>query len=100
MPANLTKAQIISDLASSTGLTQTQVKDLFQKLEDLTKKELKRTGQFNVVPGLIQVKVKTNPARPARQGFRPGTRETMTFKAKPASKTVKPYARKALKELI
>ena len=46
------------------------------------------------------MKHKSKPATPARKGVNPFTKEPCVFKAKPASKTVKAFPMKKLKELI
>ena len=48
--------------------------------------------------GVLNLKLKDVPARPAREGINPFTKEPCTFKAKPASKTVKAFALKKLKD--
>ena len=45
-------------------------------------------------------KLKKKPARPARKGVNPFTKEPCVFKAKPASKTVRAFPMKKLKEMI
>ena len=46
------------------------------------------------------LKLKKKPARPARKGVNPFTKEPCVFKAKPASKTVRALPMKKLKEMI
>ena len=46
------------------------------------------------------MKLKKKPARPARKGVNPFTKEPCVFKAKPASKTVRALPMKKLKEKI
>merc|ERR1712070_1138873 len=57
---------------------------------------MKKTGAFKL-GGCLNLKLKKKPARPARKGINPFTKEPCVFKAKPASKTVKAYAMKKLK---
>merc|ERR1719329_492043 len=47
-----------------------------------------------------ELKLKKKPARPARKGVNPFTKEPCVFKAKPASKTVRALPMKKLKEMI
>merc|ERR1719284_1074068 len=61
--------------------------------------ELKKNGSFKVA-GMLNLKLKTRPARPARKGVNPFTKEPCVFKAKPASKTVRALALKKLKDII
>jgi hypothetical protein len=46
------------------------------------------------------MKLKKKPARPARKGVNPFTKEPCVFKAKPASKTVRALPMKKFKELV
>jgi nucleoid DNA-binding protein len=99
----LSKSAVYQALSEKTNLTKKQVAEFFDALTDLVKRELgkKGPGVVNVLPGLLQLKLKRMPARKARQApnrFKPG--EMMTIKAKPASNTVKTRALKALKELV
>ena len=59
---------------------------------------LKSHGQFKIMG--LNVKVKKTPATPARKGKNNLTGEMVTFKAKPASKTVRASAMKKLKEQV
>lgn len=62
-------------------------------------KDLKKTGRVRIKDlGILKIKVK--PARKARMGINPFTREKMMFKAKPRSKVVKFSVAKSLKEKI
>merc|ERR1719361_664008 len=56
-----------------------------------------------VMEGIVAVaaeQLKKKPARPARKGVNPFTKEPCVFKAKPASKTVRALPMKKLKEMI
>merc|ERR1712110_678285 len=57
-------------------------------------------GAMEAYMGLVATQVKKTPARPARKGVNPFTKEPCTFKAKPASKTVKARPLRKLKDLI
>jgi nucleoid DNA-binding protein len=59
---------------------------------------LKSHGQFKLMG--LNVKVRKTPAKPARKGMNNLTGEMVTFKAKPASKTVRASAMKKLKEQV
>jgi nucleoid DNA-binding protein len=58
-----------------------------------------RAGEF-VLLGFAKFLVVKKPARLARQGINPFTKEPTTFAAKPASKAVKVRPMKALKDAI
>ena len=66
---------------------------------ELAASELKKNGAFKV-GGCLNLKLKKKPARAARKGVNPFTKEPCVFKAKPASKTVRALAMKRLKEMI
>jgi nucleoid DNA-binding protein len=53
-----------------------------------------------VLPGFAKFVVVKKPARPARQGINPFTKQPMTFAAKPASKAVKARPVKAIKAAV
>ncbi len=98
----MSKSAIYQALAEHTKLTKKQVAEVFDALTDLIKRELgkKGPGVFNVIPGMLQLKLKRVPATKARKGISPFTGQEMMFKAKPASNKVKPRALKSLNNLI
>ena len=61
--------------------------------------QVKKTGAFKL-GGALNLKLKKKPATAARKGVNPFAKEPCVFKAKPASKTVKAYAMKKLKDKI
>lgn len=96
----MTLSQLHSAIADDTDLTKTQVKSVFDSLEKHIQKALKSSaGQITVMRGL-KLKKKHVKARKARKGVNPFTGEPMTFKAKPASKTVRASVLKHMKELV
>jgi len=98
----MSKSAVYAELAETSGLTKKQVTQLFEELTNLMKRELgkKGPGVFNVVPGMLQLKVKKRPASKARQGINRFTGQPMTIAAKPATNVVRPRALKALKEMV
>lgn len=97
----MTKSQIISDLASDTGLAKKQVVSVFEGLQKLVKRELgkKGPGEF-VIPDLLKLRVRQVPAKKERKGIDPFTKEERIFPAKPAQRKVRATALKKLKDLI
>ena len=95
----LTKTQLIVTLAERCDLEKKVVANLLNELEDLTVASLKGIGEFNLA-GMMKVKVKHVPKKPARMGRNPATGETIKLKAKPASKKVKILPLKKLKEVV
>ena len=72
---------------------------MIDALAEVGYKELKKNGVF-VLPGFAKFVVVKKPARPARQGINPFTKEKQMFAAKPASKAVKARPIKAIKDAI
>ncbi len=96
-----TKAETFTYIADKTGLTKKDVGAVFDSLNTLIKRDLKRSGPgVYTVPGLMKIKVVRKPATKARKGTNPFTGEPMTFKAKPARNVVKVLALKALKDMV
>ena len=97
----MTKTEVISALADSTGLTKQQVVGFFDSLTDLIAQNLKEGGPgvFNV-PGMLKVKVQRQEAKPEREGKDPFTGEIRMFKAQPAKNVVKVTALKKLKDAV
>jgi nucleoid DNA-binding protein len=59
----------------------------------------KGVGEFNF-NGLVKLRTVNKPATKARKGRNPFTGETITIKAKPASRKVRARALRALNDLI
>jgi nucleoid DNA-binding protein len=97
----MTKAQVITEISDASELDKKSVNKVFDGLAELIKKELgkKGPGEF-VIPGLLKLKIRVKPATKERKGLDPFTKQERVFKAKPASKTVRAAALKALKDLI
>jgi nucleoid DNA-binding protein len=96
-----TKAETFSYIADKTGLTKKDVSAVFDSLNTLIKRDIKRSGPgVYTVPSLMKIKVVRKPATKARKGVNPFTGEPMTFKAKPARNVVKVLPLKALKDMV
>ncbi len=97
----LTKSQVMSTLAESTGLPKKDVSTIFEELGGLIGKQLGRRGPGTfTVPGLMKVRVVRKPATKAREGRNPFTGEMTTFAAKPARNVVKITPLKGLKDMV
>jgi DNA-binding protein HU-beta len=94
-----TKAQTLSDVAEKSGLSKSDVGKVLDALEHCMVASLKKHGSFKL-NGLLNVKVKSTPAKKARQGMNNLTGKMTTFKAKPASRTVRASALKKLKDHV
>jgi nucleoid DNA-binding protein len=75
------------------------VKQVVETLVDVGHKELKKNGIF-VLHGFAKFVVVKKPARPARKGINPFTKQEQTFAAKPATKTVRARPVKAVKDAV
>ncbi len=95
----LTKTQIVGNIAENTGLSKKQVADVMGELETLIERSIKKrsVGEFTL-PGLMKITTVKKPARKARKGINPFTKEETVFKAKPASVAVKVRPLKKMKE--
>ena len=97
----MTKGALIQAILESTGEGWAR-KDVVKVLDALTAighNELKKKGEF-VFPGFAKFLLVKKPARPAREGINPFTKEPTTFAAKPASKVEKARPVKAVKDAI
>ncbi|MEW5854816.1 MAG: HU family DNA-binding protein [Myxococcota bacterium] len=97
-----TKSQVLTDLATATGLSRKQVASVFDNLASIIKQDLSGRGGPGIftLPGLLKLRLVRKPAVPARKGINPFTKEPTTFKAKPARNVVKASALKALKDMV
>ena len=80
-------------------VTRKQVKTIFDAISDIAYKELRKNGIFTM-PGFAKFRVIKKPATKARQGINPFTKQPTTFAAKPASKSVRARAIKAVKDAV
>lgn len=97
-----TKSQILTAISEDTGLTKKEVSAILDSLAALAQRHLKKggSGEFSVPSLGIKLRRVIKPARAAREGINPFTKEKMMFKAKPASTSVRATALKALKDAI
>jgi nucleoid DNA-binding protein len=97
----LSKSAILQEVASEIGddLSRKQVTQVLDALVDVGHRELKKNGVF-VLPGFAKFVVVKKPARPAREGINPFTKEKQKFAAKPASKGVRARPVKAVKDAV
>merc|ERR1711879_81724 len=86
-------------MAPMGGLKAKDVKAVVEGIVTVAADQLKKSGTFKLA-GALNLKLKKKPARPARKGVNPSTKEPCVFKAKPASKTVRALPMKKLKEMI
>ena len=97
----LSKADVLNAVTDAVGdgLSRKHVKQVVEALTAVGHKELKKNGAF-VLPGFAKFVVVKKPARPAREGINPFTKETQMFAAKPAGKGVRARALKTVKDAV
>merc|ERR1712039_1138597 len=86
-------------VAETIGLKPKDVKVAVESLLALAADQLKKHGSFKI-GGAFNLKLKSKPAKPARKGVNPFTKEPCVFKAKPASKTVRVLPMKKFKAIV
>lgn len=97
--SGLTKAALMSELATSTELPKKTIVDVFDALTALVYAEVK-AGRAVEIPGLVKLKLHRKPASAARPGRNPATGETIMIKAKPACNVPKAQLKKAFKDAV
>jgi nucleoid DNA-binding protein len=97
----LSKSAVLNAVAESVGdeVPRKSVKLVIESLVDIGHRELKKNGIF-VLHGFAKFVVVKKPARPAREGINPFTKEKQKFAAKPASKGVRARPVKAIKDAV
>jgi nucleoid DNA-binding protein len=96
---SLNKTGLVNHLAQSSGVEPKAVKAVMSALEGtvLASVNRKGAGAF-VLPGLLKVTAVSVPAKKARKGINPFTKEETVFKAKPATVKLKVRPLKKLKD--
>jgi nucleoid DNA-binding protein len=96
---SLNKTGLVSHLAQASGVEPKAVKAVMAALEGtvLASVNKKGAGAF-VLPGLLKVTAVSVPAKKARKGINPFTKEETVFKAKPATVKLKVRPLKKLKD--
>merc|ERR1719183_1530118 len=96
---DLTASGAYSSIAETTGLKPKDVKSVIEGYVAVAAEQIKANGKFKF-GGALTLKLKKKPARAAKKGINPFTKEPCIFKAKPASKTVKAFPIKKFKEMV
>ena len=97
--ASFNKTGLIAHLAETTGVDARSVKAVMAALEGTMVASVHKKGAGNfTLPGLLKVTAIQVPAKKARKGINPFTKEETTFKAKPASVKLKVRPLKKLKD--
>jgi DNA-binding protein HU-beta len=98
---SLSKSEILNAVTEALGeeVSRKHVKQVIETLATVAHKELKKNGVF-VFHGFAKFVVVKKPARPAREGINPFTKEKQKFAAKPASKAIRARPVKAVKDAV
>ena len=98
---SISKSDILNAIVDAIGeeVSRKHAKAIVETLVTVGHKELKKNGVF-VLPGFAKFVVVKKPARPAREGINPFTKEKQKFAAKPASKAVRARPVKAIKDAV
>jgi nucleoid DNA-binding protein len=93
------KSSLATHLAETTGVEPKAVKAVMAALESTMIASVNRKGAGSFqLPGLLKVTAIAVPAKKARKGINPFTKEETVFKAKPASVKLKVRPLKKLKD--
>ena len=97
MKKAMTSGAIVSQVAEKTELKPKQVRAVFAELREVAYAEVAKTEKFTI-PQLVMLKLKHKPARKAGTKMMFG--KEVRVAAKPASKVVKAFPAKSLKDSI
>jgi nucleoid DNA-binding protein len=97
----LSKSDVLNAVVDAVGdgMSRKHAKQVVETLIAVGYKELKKNGVF-VLHGFAKFVVVKRPARPARKGINPFTKQEQMFAAKPASKAVRARPVKAIKDAV
>lgn len=101
---SLTKAQMVSQIAGATGLTRTQVQQVFDSLFDTVRTELtkgrKNEEQAVTIPRLCKIVSQPEPAQKELRMINPYTGKETIFKASPGRRIVQISVLKELRDVV
>jgi nucleoid DNA-binding protein len=96
-----TKSQVYSELAESAQITRKQVAEVFEALNGLIKKHLKKDGDTFTIPGMLRLRLKRSKAvKGGKQVLNRFTGQMTTTKDKPAMNRIRARPLKGLNELV
>ena len=96
---SFSKSGLVSHLAETSGVEPKSVKAVMAALEGTMVASINKKGAGSfVLPGLLKVTAVAVPAKKARKGINPFTKEETVFKVKPASVKLKVRPLKKLKD--
>lgn len=96
----MTKSAFIAHLVDGTAHKKSDVAALYEKIVETVAEQLKKHDEFTL-PGLAKLKIKKVKADPGGvEKIMPATGEKYITKPKPASKKVRAFPVKALKDAV
>ncbi len=96
----MTKSGFLAHLTDGGEHTKADVTALYDKIVATVAAQLKSNGEF-ILPGIAKLKVKkVDAVKGGEKKVMPATGKEYTTKSKPASKKVKAFAVKSLKDAI
>lgn len=97
----LTKPELLTAIATKAGSTKQVVESVLDSLVGVIREQVGAKGPGTIsILGMLKIDKVEKPAKPEREGLDPFTKQVKTFKAKPASNTVKLRALKVLKDMV
>ena len=99
MAKGMTKSDFMAAVAEKSGLSKKDVSAVLEAVMEVSVGELKK-GNEVTLPGVAKMKAVHKPAKPAREGIDPFTKQPKMFAAKPASTAVKIRPVKAIKDAV
>ena len=96
----LTKSGFIAHLAEKSEHSKADVTKLYDLIVETVAEQLKKSGEF-ILPGVAKLKVKkVDAVKGGEKKVMPATGKEYVTKSKPASKKVKAFAVKSLKDAV
>ena len=95
------KSDIIDNIALKTDLAKQKVNEVLNALDEIIQLHLSNNGPGEfTLNGLFKLLVKTQDAKPEREGVNPFTQKKIIIPAKPAHKVVRVKILKKLKDFV
>lgn len=96
---SMSKSQFVESIATRLGVSKGDAAKYVDHYAAAVVDALLAGGEVKL-PGLVKIKLKDTPARPAGQRMNPFTKQMADVAAKPASKKVKVIAMASLKKAV
>ena len=96
----MTKSAFLAHLTDGSEHKKSDIAALYERLVETVAAQLKANDEF-ILPGLVKLKIKKVAAvKGGEKKIMPATQKEYVTKAKPASKKVKAFAVKSLKDAL